>query len=57
MASETKLDESLPQGQFKFCGFSSPFRFDRDSNGGNIMLFVREYIPAKLIFTDVLPTQ
>ena len=44
---------SFPQGQFKISGFSRPFRFDRNSNEGGIMLFVRGDIPAKLIFTEV----
>ena len=57
MVSETKLDESFPQGQFKISGFSRPFRLDRNSNGGGIMLFVREDIPAKLIFTEVSPIE
>ena len=28
--SETKLDESFPEGQFKIPGFTSPFRRDRN---------------------------
>ena len=39
MVSETKLDESFPQGQFKTNRFSRPFTLDRNSNGGDIMLF------------------
>ena len=57
MVSETRLDESFAQGQFKISGFSRPFRLDRNSNGGGIMLFVREDIPAKLIFTEVSPIE
>ena len=41
MISETKIDESFPLGQFKINGFNAPFRLDRSSNGGGIMLFVR----------------
>ena len=44
---------SFPQGQFKISGFRRPFRLDRNSNEGGIMLFVRGDIPAKLIFTEV----
>ena len=55
--SETKFDESFPQGQFQINGFSRPFRLDRINNGGGIMLFVREDIPAKLIFTEVSPIE
>ena len=58
MVSETKLDESFPQGQFKISGFSRPFRLDRNSIViRRIMLFVREDIPAKLIFTEVSPIE
>ena len=57
MVSETKLSESFPQGQFKISDSSRPFRLNRDSNGGDIMLFIREDIPAKLIFTEVSPNE
>ena len=38
MVSETKLDESFREGQFLITGFHSPFRSDRNRNGGGIML-------------------
>ena len=38
MVSETKLDDSLTEGQFLIDGFHSPFRFDRNKNGRGIML-------------------
>ena len=41
MISETKTDESFPHGNFLIDGFSSPYRLDRDSKGGGIMLYVR----------------
>lgn len=34
MISETKLDESFPEGQFLIEGFTIPFRLDRNKNGG-----------------------
>ena len=52
MVSEMKLDDSFPEGQFLMEGFHSPFRFDRNRNGGGIMLYVREDIPAKLLSHD-----
>ena len=53
--SETKLDVSFPESQFKIPGYSSPFRLDRDQNGGGIMVFVREDITAKFLsFEDKL---
>ena len=36
--SETKLDDSYPTSQFIIDGYSKPFRLDRDSNGGGILL-------------------
>ena len=38
MITETKLDESFATGQFFMNGFCSPFRLDRDRNGGSILL-------------------
>ena len=48
MISETKLDESFPKGQYLIKGFINPYRLDRSSKGGEIMLFTREDIPSKL---------
>ena len=52
--SETKLDESFLEGQFKILGFTSPFRQDRNRSGGRIMVFVREYILTKAIPKETL---
>ena len=52
MVSETKLDDSFPEGQFLIDGFHSPFRFDCNKHGGGIMLYVREDIPTKLLSHD-----
>ena len=52
MVSETKLDDSFPHGQFLLEDFHSPFRFDCNINGGGIMLYAREDIPAKLLSHD-----
>ena len=49
MRSETKLDDSFPKGQFLIKGFTEPYRLDRNSQGGGIMLFIREDIPSKLL--------
>ena len=57
IVSGTKLDESFPQGQFKISGFSRPFRLDRNSNGGGVMLPVRKDISAKLIFSEISPIE
>ena len=52
MISETKMDNSFPISQFTITGYSIPFRLDRTSHGGGILLLVREDIPCKIIKTD-----
>ena len=47
--SETKLDSSFPNAQFYMKSYSKPYRLDRTSKGGGIILYVREDIPSKLI--------
>ena len=49
MIAKTKLDKSFPIGQFQIKGFSTPYRKDRDKNGGGIILYVRGNIPFKLV--------
>ena len=44
MISETKLDPYFPNGPFHIDGFSEPYRFDRNSNGGAILLYIHEDI-------------
>ena len=51
MISETKIDNSFPISQFTMTGYSIPFRLDRTSHGGGMLLFVREDIPCKTIQT------
>ena len=57
MISVTKIDESFPQGNFLIDGFSSPYRLDRDSKGGGIMLYVREDIPSNFLASDNKPIE
>ena len=54
MASETKLDSSFSQTEFRIEGYTPPFRFDRNSRGVGILLFIRKDIPAKIISTTPL---
>ena len=49
MVSETKPYSSFPESQFIIEGCSHPCRYDRNSNGGGIFLFVREDVPTKKI--------
>ena len=50
--SETKLDDSFPEGQIFIDGYHTRFRYDRNDNGGGIFLYVCEDIPAKVIHCD-----
>ena len=52
---ETKLDDTFPNGQFLLSGFLPPFRKDRNSHGGGVMVYIRENIPAKIINCKHLP--
>ena len=52
MISETKLVGSFPEGQLFIDGYHTPFRYDRNGNGGGILLYVRKDIPAKVIHCD-----
>ena len=49
LLSETKLDDSFPTAQFSLNGFCKPYRLDRSSNGGGILLYVRDDIPSQLL--------
>ena len=53
MISETKLDPYFPTGQFRIHGFSEPYRFDRNGNGGGILLYIHENIASKLVLTKM----
>ena len=53
LISETKIDESFPSSQFHIPGFSTPFRRDRSCNGGGLLLYIREDIPAKIIESTI----
>ena len=55
MVSETKVDESFPLSQFKIDGYSSPFRIDRNTNGGGIMIYFPEYLPCRKVESYCLP--
>ena len=53
MISESKLDNSFPDGQSLTEGYSAPFRLDQNNLGGGIMLLVRIHIPAKLLSLSI----
>ena len=55
MLSETKLDSTFPSTQFLINGFSIPYRFDRNSKGGGILLYVRDKIIVLALSRYSLP--
>ena len=52
LASETKLDDSLLSYQFKICGFSMSYRYDRDSVSGGRLLYIRDDFPNEFLKHD-----
>ena len=53
--TESKLDHSFPVNQFLMDGYSPPFRLDRDSTGGGIIIYVREDIPCRELRGHQIP--
>ena len=45
--AETKIDSTFPTSQFMIEGFMKPFRYDRNRNGGGLLIYVRERAPVK----------
>ena len=46
VVNETKLDDSFPTAHFIVDGFT-PYRRDRNRNGGGVIIYVRQDIPSK----------
>ena len=57
MISETKVDDSFPNGQFFLDGFGTPFCLNLNKNGSGIMLSIRNNISAKVVSTDDSPIE
>ena len=45
--AETKLDNTFATNQFTINGFNPPLRYDRNKNGGGLLIYIREGVPAK----------
>ena len=52
LISGTKIDSSIPSVQFHLEDYATPYRLDRNANGGCILLYIREDIPSKLQNSD-----
>ena len=48
LISESKLDASFPNNQFKINGYKC-FRCDRNKYGGGLMFYIGEGIPCKIL--------
>ena len=55
LISETKLNNSFPEGQFCINGYHNPFRADRTDKGGGLLLFIKEHIPCRRLKVDLPP--
>ena len=55
IVTETKLDSTFATSQFPIDGYSEPYRFDRNRNGGGVLIYIREDIPSKLLADHKLP--
>ena len=55
MVTETKLDDSFPASQFHVEVSSTPFRLDRNKNGGDIILYICSYILASRLTSFTFP--
>ena len=53
LISETKTDSSFPSVQFHLEGYATPYRLDRNANGGGTLLYIREDIRSKLLNSDL----
>ena len=49
IVTENKLDSTFPTSQFVINGYSEPYRFDRNRNGGGVLIYIREDMPSKLL--------
>ena len=52
MISETKLDDTFPSALYHLKDFSNPYRFDKNSHGGGILVYVRDNIPSNIVKLD-----
>ena len=53
--TETKLDHTFPTKQFLIPGYRTPFRADRNKDGGGVMIYVREDIPCDILLKHIMP--
>ena len=52
--TETKLDYTFLKTQFIIEGYMPPFRFDRPTNGGGVIIYVRDDIPCRKLKPNLI---
>ena len=55
VVTEAKFDSTVSSSQFVTDGCSEPYRFDRNRNGGGVLIYIPEDIPSKLLADHKLP--
>ena len=53
MISKTKIDSSFNSVQFHLDGYATSYRLDRNTNGGGILLYIREDIPSTIVIAGL----
>ena len=53
MILETKIDSFFSSVKFHSEDYATPYRLDRNANGGGILMYIIEDIPLKLLKTDL----
>ena len=56
LITETKMDSTFPLKQFYVNGYNVPYRHDRNTNGGGILVCVRDDIRPRIIECENLPS-
>ena len=56
LINETKIDSTFPVNQFYFNGYNVPYRNDRNTNGGGILVYIRDDIGSPIIGCENLPS-
>ena len=54
LISETKIDKSFPNEQFKIKGYKT-IRRGRDSFGGGLIFYINEQLPSKVLTLESIP--
>ena len=49
LISESMLNDIFPEGQLIIDHYHATFRFDHNGNGSELLLYVREDLPAKVL--------